>query len=334
MKSLLKSHVIIKSQIFVWIGVLIFLWPILDLLQKAVQFPLGFHVNRQALLMVLTAILSYYGSSFAIKRLSRKKLKWVLYTIAIIIGGCATYKIFWGEKLSVIYQLVWNLHLDIFLFFSFLGTMVQFQLQANNKSNEVRLELSKAQLALLRSQINPHFLYNTLHNIDALIVEKPEKASQSVIMLSDIMRYMMQDVQSEYVKLTDEIEYLTNYVALERLRLKNDKFVHIQVNGLFEGLYIAPMLMIPFVENAFKHAVDSDRENGINIQLSMQDNTFNFVCQNSYDPMETEKDTTHGIGLETVKKRLELLYHNAHQLTIHKEDTVFNVHLKVNLNAH
>lgn len=329
MKTKIKSHLII------WFVFIIVLLPIVLMLPNSVKFPPGYNVKLQAFFLFLTVLISFYGSSYIVlKTVTKKKINWYYYSIAAILGLYSTINILFRSVIPEIYQLTLTLHLDVFMFFTMWGTIFQLQMIENNKNNEVRLELNKAQLAMLRSQINPHFLYNTLHNIDALIYKEPSKASQSVMMLSDIMRYMLKDVPTEQVELIKEIEHLTNYIALERLRLKNDKFVNFQMTEFNSGLGIAPMLLIPFVENAFKHAVDSDRENGIKIQLTVKDTTLNFSCENSYDESDTEKDNAHGIGLETVRKRLKLLYPDSHQLIINKEQSVFKVKLVVQLNAH
>jgi len=334
------------SHSWPWVGFSFMLWPLVQQAERAVVFPPGFGLKQHAFFLVLTAIGSFYLSFFYVGRIvlhtgtsiitrdRQKQLNVLYYLVAAIAAGVFIFYLFLGDTLSDIQQLMGSLYVDVFLFFAFLGILIQFQKRAIIKSNENQLELSKAQLALLRSQINPHFLFNTLHNIDTLIVQHPEKASKCIIMLSDSMRYMMRDVQSEQVFLSKEIDYLRNYVTLEKLRSKNDTFVRFEVSGSTEGLFVAPMLLIPFVENAFKHAVDSDREQGITIQLLIEGHQLTFTCLNNFDPTETEKDSTHGIGLETVRKRLELLYPTTHQLTINKEQSMFSVHLELQLNAH
>ncbi len=189
----------------------------------------------------------------------------------------------------------------------------------------------KSEIALLKTQLAPHFLFNTLHNIDALIHKNGEKASQSLIKLSDIMRYMLHDSKADRVPMEKEIMHIENYISLERLRIKNENFLTYSIDGDYEGIQIAPMLFIPFIENAFKHAVDSDTKNGIAITFNLHADTIIFQCENKYDPEETEKDDTQGIGLETVRKRLELLYPERHQLNIDKDGSTFKVNLKIDL---
>jgi LytS/YehU family sensor histidine kinase len=223
----------------------------------------------------------------------------------------------------------------VILLFGLLGGLFQFFTDWFKK-NRLKVELERknyeSNFALLRSQINPHFLFNTLHNIDTLIYDNQEIASKSLVKLSDIMRYMLKDAKSDLVELCKEIEHLDNYLALEQLRLKNEKFLNYSIRGNYKGIKIAPMIMIPFVENAFKHSVDSSIEDGIKIKINIESHKLHFICENRFDKSETDKDEVHGIGLETVKKRLDLIYKNKHKLSINSENSVFKVNLEIELN--
>ena len=219
------------------------------------------------------------------------------------------------------------------IFWAALGCLFKFFIDWFQKRNEIILldsQNNESKLALLRTQINPHFLFNTLHNIDTLIKDNQEKASKSLIRLSDIMRYMLQETKSEKVLIEKELEHIENYTLLEKLRLKNENFFKLKIEGDYSGVKVSPMLFIPFVENAFKHSVDSEMENGIGINFSFDKNTITFICENHYDASETEKDSTHGIGLKTVKSRLNLIYPEKHKLVIKKGDAIFKVKLEIN----
>ncbi|MDF1547675.1 MAG: histidine kinase [Bacteroidales bacterium] len=219
--------------------------------------------------------------------------------------------------------------------FGLLGGLFQFFTDWFKK-NKLKVELERknyeSNFALLRSQINPHFLFNTLHNIDTLIYDNQEKASKSLVKLSDIMRYMLKEAKSDFVEFQKEMEHLENYLSLEQLRLKNDKFLNFSKNGEYQAINIAPMIMIPFVENAFKHSVDSIIDNGIVIKIRIENRVLSFVCENKFDKFETDKDKVHGIGLDTVKKRLDLIYKNRHKLSINSDNSVFKVILEIELN--
>ncbi len=222
---------------------------------------------------------------------------------------------------------------SVFLWTS-IGCLFRIFIDWFKKRNEVLVlekENVESNLALLKSQINPHFLFNTLHNIDALIYDNQEKASSSLEKLASIMRYMINETKSDWVELMQEIKHLKDYISLEQLRLKNRKFVNYSLIGECKGVKIAPMLMIPFVENAFKHSIDSKIENGIIIEIYVEGNVLNFTCRNIFDPLEKDKDEGCGIGLETVKKRLELIYPQKHKLEIKTEKSIYKVKLEIQL---
>jgi len=215
-----------------------------------------------------------------------------------------------------------------------IGCLFRFFIDWFKKKNEIIMlekENVESNLALLKNQINPHFLFNTLHNIDTLIYANQEKASKSLVMLSDIMRYMLKDAKSDWVELQKEIEYLENYLLLEQLRLKNEKFLNYSITYDNKENKIAPMIIIPFVENAFKHSVDSTIENGIVIKIRLENQVLYFDCENRFDNFEMTKDSIHGIGLDTVKKRLNLIYKNRHKLSINSDNSVFKVNLELKL---
>lgn len=170
----------------------------------------------------------------------------------------------------------------------------------------------KSELALLKTQINPHFIFNTLNNIDTLIANKPEKASESIIKLSDIMRYVLYEATADYVPLDKEIRYLQSFIELHALRL-GEGFINFQVSGTESNRMIAPMLFIPLVENAIKHGDKKVNAPGITICLTIEDSIC-FEVINYLSPVEINKDGSGGIGLTNLKRRLELLYPFKHEL--------------------
>jgi LytS/YehU family sensor histidine kinase len=191
---------------------------------------------------------------------------------------------------------------------------------------------AESNLALLRTQINPHFLFNTLHNIDTLIMDNQAKASKALIKLSDIMRYMLNESHLDHVSLEKELDYIENYISLEKLRIKNPNFVKYTITGDYKEIKIAPMLFLPFIENAFKHSVDTECENGLEISININKNFITLNCENKFDKTYSENDNTHGIGLDTVKKRLELIYPGKHKLKISKNDSLFKAELQIEVN--
>lgn len=187
-----------------------------------------------------------------------------------------------------------------------------------------------SELALLRSQINPHFLFNTLNNIDSLVSIDPAKASNSIIKLSEIMRYMLYEASEEFVPLEKEIDYIKSFVSLQKLRMKTKNYVEFNCEGDLNGKKIPPMLIIPFVENAFKHGKKNAKAPGIIIDLKIYDNDFTFEVTNYLTKSDLEfKDKVGGIGLHNIKRRLELLYKDRYILTINKDDVMYHVYLKI-----
>lgn len=198
----------------------------------------------------------------------------------------------------------------------------------HNQKLESKLENLNlnSELAQLRNQINPHFLFNTLNNIDTLISKDTSKASDAIIKLSDIMRYMLYEANVEKVPLSKEIEYLKGYISLQKLRFKEKDFVTFNIVGDTNNKTISPMLFISFVENAFKHGSKKINESRIQIQLLIEKKQIYFECKNHYSN-KNNKDSTKGIGLDNVKRRLALLYPNKHNLVISEENSIFTTQL-------
>ena len=193
---------------------------------------------------------------------------------------------------------------------------------------ELMLEKQSGELALLRSQINPHFLFNTLNNIYSLVYKKSEDAPEAVMKMSSIMRYMLYDATTDNVLLEKEIEYLKSFIELEKLRIRHKDFVELHISGNVEGRTIAPMLLIPFVENAFKHGSKSVESPGILINLSIGPQQIMFDVSNHVRKNPTiTKDQVGGIGLTNIRRRLNLLYPGKHKLEISTSEEMYIVQL-------
>ncbi|AYB33236.1 hypothetical protein D4L85_22810 [Chryseolinea soli] len=176
----------------------------------------------------------------------------------------------------------------------------------------------ESELQYLKAQVNPHFLFNAINSVYFLIKKDPDKASETLIKLSDLLRFQLYDCSDEKIAIEKELEYLQNYIALEKLR-KGDKIkVAYAPEGILSGFQIAPFLLIPFLENAFKFVSNSnDKLNEIRFKLSRTDDQLTAVFYNTHDAQP--KGPVGGIGLKNVKRRLELLYPNRH--TLHIDDT-------------
>jgi len=258
-----------------------------------------------------------------------KNKKILFYCALLIIGTVLVmYKI---NSHSLGYSVVF---ISSLIAWGIMGGLFRFFVDWMNK-DKVQLQLSRqnlqSELALLRTQINPHFLFNSLHNIDTLILVNPEKASDSLIKLSDLMRYTLYDADTELIELSKEIGYIKKYINLQELRLTNKNLISFTVDGSVEGVKVAPMLFISFIENAFKHITDKEAEAGISIQFKITEHRILFNVTNAFDATKNRvKDETSGIGLENVRRRLELIYPNNHKLEISTKDNRYKVELTIN----
>ena len=191
-----------------------------------------------------------------------------------------------------------------------------------------------SELALLRSQINPHFLFNTLNNIYSLVKKHSKNAPQAVMRLSEIMRYMLKESNSTKVPLQREVDYLKSFIELQQLRIRKDDFVALKVTGASGDKKIAPMLLIPFVENAFKYHDKNVDSPGIVVDLEITGTGLTLEVINNYKKDKVEADdTSNSIGLSNVKRRLELLYKEKHrlQITDNREESRYRVKLTLQL---
>lgn len=197
-------------------------------------------------------------------------------------------------------------------------------------------EKLEAELNYLKAQVHPHFLFNTLNNLYALTLQSSSDAPKVVLKLSGLMSYMLYDSQSESISLDKEISHISNYIELEKLRYSNRLDVSLNVSGEIEGKKIAPLLLIPFVENAFKHGVSHETDNvWVTIDLKVKDEWLSVKVENSHTGTDSSPadNVTHGggIGLLNVKRRLDLLYPDTHRLILQKEPEYYTVDLKIKL---
>ncbi len=200
-----------------------------------------------------------------------------------------------------------------------------------NRLKETEKEKLSAQIASLKSQINPHFLFNTLNNIYATAIDTSPKAADMIDKLSEMMRYTMKDTQQSFVLLEDEINYIDNFIELQKLRL--DRSVKLEYKSMenIPNLLIAPMLLIPFIENAFKHGVNSEQKSHIKIEISINKTDFQLIVFNNKVTIQREIGERSGLGIENTKHRLSLIYPSNHLLVINDVDKEFSVSLHINL---
>lgn len=225
----------------------------------------------------------------------------------------------------------WEVVVFMSLFAIVLGSLFRILTQwfkdAYEKAELERQGL-KSELALLKHQLNPHFLFNSLNNIDALIHTQSPKASTALNKLSEMMRYVVYDSEREMVPLEEEIAYIENYIDLQKLRLREPENIHFEVQGIVGGQSVAPMLFISFIENAFKHSsLASGAKGPVEIRFDIQPEGISFRCRNHVG--KVNKDGSSGIGLENIRKRLDLIYKHRHHLDIREQDGLYLVDLKL-----
>lgn len=211
--------------------------------------------------------------------------------------------------------------------------MFLYDEQARQKDLNRLIELEKTatELNMLKLQISPHFLFNTLNNIRWLVRKKSEQSEESILKLSEILRYIIYDVGDTKVALSKEIEHLKNYIELQSLRLPIEGNVLLKVDDGIAHFQIEPLLFIHFVENAFKYGIDSKNAPDIRFEFKKLPSGILFYSKNKVLLKKTTVQNE-GIGLTNIQRRLELLYPHKHELTINKTEEEFEVQLKLELN--
>ena len=208
-----------------------------------------------------------------------------------------------------------------------------YKMQQQNLTLEK--EKLETELTFLKSQIHPHFLFNTLNNLYALTIEKSDKAPDVVIQLSNLLGYTLYSGRKTTVELKEELKQLGFYIELEKLRYGKPLNVDVDVPDNLDGMHIAPLMLLPFVENCFKHGAGSDIEHPfIKIKVDVENTVLDFRIRNSYHKVaEKSADYKVGIGLKNVTRRLELLYPDKHKLEINADQDVFEIKLKLDLSV-
>ncbi|WP_281751298.1 sensor histidine kinase [Neptunitalea chrysea] len=215
-----------------------------------------------------------------------------------------------------------------------IGTVIKMYAEwraTEETKKEIAAKKLSSELQLLKAQLNPHFLFNSLNTIYSLSVKQSTETSDAVINLSEMMRYMLYEADKELVPLEKELDYLHNYIYLQRLRLANDQEVTSNIHGDYYHKKIQPLLFVSFVENAFKYGTDFTGKTKIKIVIGIKDDSLTFFCENVIGRVDKDKRSS-GIGLENTKSRLKLLYPGTHDLTITNENGKFTVNLFVKFN--
>ncbi|MCZ4694137.1 histidine kinase [Ancylomarina euxinus] len=206
-------------------------------------------------------------------------------------------------------------------------------LETQKELEIVKREQVESELSALKSNINPHFLFNNLNSLYALSRKNAKETPDYILKLSELMRYMIYETQDKLVFLEKEINYITNYLDLQKLRCQSDTFIHYKIEGKINSQQIAPFLLIPFIENCFKHGgMNQSDSNFIDLEIQIESDRIHMNLNNSI-PTKPNKQIVNegGFGIENVKKRLNSLYQNKHELSLELKQELFKVELNLNL---
>ena len=320
MRSEFTLHVILFNLCYVTLINLNILW----------LMPRFLHRKRYAAYALLIAFFTLLAAF-----IMGPYCNWLLHRFKGV-DSMAISSISFGEKGASLPMLTYCLMIapTIFLlvFIFGIGSLAQQYFTVARQKEIIEQQQVKAELSLLKSQINPHFLFNVLNSIYSLSLKKSDMAPEVVLKLADLMRYMLYEATEEQVSLDREAGMIRDYIELERVRIDPKQRISVQMQNISALHRIAPVLLIPFVENAFKHGMDSMAEGAfIELDIEMREQLLLFRCRNNYK--ETPLARPGGIGLENVQKRLQLLYPGKHRLDIRKEAPIFEVELNIDLSV-
>lgn len=283
-----------------------------------------FYSNAYLLLPKLVYKKNYVGYAFAL-------LGWFAFMFLV---DQALFKFF----LPQLEHYAWNFVVFNILPFSFIVIasaafrMVRDQMKERELAKEKEMEFLKTELAFLKSQVSPHFMFNVLNNMVALARKGSDQLEPSLIKLSSLLRYMLYESDQETVPLQKEIDYLNSYIDLQKQRFGKKVPIAVDFSDVDGDYEIPAMLLIPFVENAFKHGTGFIKDPQINIRLKVKNGLLEFDVRNKFSSDDLEvKDKASGIGLPNTIRRLNLLYGNKQELSITKDTDWFNVSLKIQL---
>jgi two-component system, LytTR family, sensor kinase len=279
----------------------------------------------------------YLNAYLLFPKLVTKKYWWLyIISIAAVIFISWHIKVYFLSldpdfQLTIANKGVIKFGIIPFIIASFIFRLVSDRIRYERLEKEARSEKLSSELKFLRSQVSPHFLFNMLTNMVSLARHKSDLLEPSLIRLSDLLRYMLYESQKDKITVATEVAHIRNYVQLQQIRFQDNVSVELNIRNEDTDSFIEPMLLIPFIENAFKHGIGAQRNPYIIINLEAKNNQLDFSVSNNYIRDNSSKDDNPGIGLNNVKNRLRLLYPDKFHLDIRDESGVFFVHLNLNL---
>jgi len=299
-----------------------------------------------SLIILLFHVLVSYLNNYYLMNWFLLKRQYISYLLSLMLSISAVYfpialvyyLIISGD--STASQQVWSVRFFMINSFSVILTiaitaslkLLKDYYQNERRNRELVQINSNTELKFLKGQINPHFLFNSLNNLYGLTLKKSDLAPDFVLKLSGLLRYVLYDTAEGKVSLDKEVEYLQNYIDLERIRLGDRGTITLTTKGDFSQKQIEPMMLIPFLENSIKHGVNSlAKDAWIKINVQLNENDFDFQVENNKPAVKNLSLTNQpgGIGIENTKKRLSILYPNSHELSVVEKETTYFVQLKL-----
>jgi sensor histidine kinase YesM len=288
--------------------------------------------------VVLTALYVFYSHFLLLTRSSGKRRNRAYFVrfAGIMVTGPLLYIILHPKSMTTAdmlseYYFVSLFSLTVpFLFLSWLARTTENLVLNTIMKEQLEKQAVKSELYYLKSQINPHFLFNTLNNIHTLVYKQAATAPEAVLRLSSLMRYMIYESNASVVPLLREITYLNDYISLQQLRYKQTSVAYLEIAGSIDNLYVAPLLFIHFLENAYKHSPARLQPGDIQVKVEISENAVIFKTKNPVvKKHETVLEEPGGIGLPNIRKRLQLLYPNMHSLEISNDTDTYSVVLRI-----
>ena len=311
-----------------------------DIIEYLPYDPFGYFISV-LIRLLLSAGLVYSNLYFLIPVIFKKSklLYWFLLATGVILFIVAYRAVYFITTLFVLevptemwVKIISKLFMAIrFLLISLFLKFIQDWFLQEKKISEITNTQLTTELHYLRSQINPHFLFNTLNNIYSLTLKKSDKAPEVVLRLSEMMEYMLNDTSEIKVSVEKEVKNLSNYLEIERIRQGNNATIEFSINGDYHNKKIMPLLLLPLLENAVKHGINKSISGAYLIaELKIKNQQLTFTVENNKSTIIT-KDKREGIGLQNLAKRLDLLYKSKHQLLISDSVRKYRVELKIEL---
>lgn len=334
----MKKSVQVMFHLLFWVFSSLLIILVFQLLNLMVAVIGGQMPDVQETLKILLATVpigacifytSYFSLNYFVKR--PKRFIWIGLLYVILIPILIFIEIQESGNADLLDILIFILPLSYFNLFGFLFKTFMEWIADRKIKAELEKDKVKSQLELLKSQINPHFLFNTLNNIDVLILDEPKRASDYLKKLSEILRFMLYETDAKKVPLSKEVEYIKKYIELQKIRTSNDKFVNLDIIGETKDRFVAPMIFIHFVENAFKYATNKKIENAISIRFDISENQLLFLCKNHINSTDITKQENNGLGFRLIRQRLDLIYKMDYKLNVSNEDNWYIVQLEIKL---